>query len=158
MTAALETPIGRLSVDFADGYLLSIREYRKTDTITGATRSGQAALNELEEYFCGKRKIFQVPVLFHGTPFQEAVWNALMTIPYGETRSYGDIAKMIGHSKAVRAVGTAVGHNPIPIIIPCHRVIRSDGCIGNFSLFGPEAKKWLLDSERATCHCSPKQE
>lgn len=90
------------------------------------------AQHELEEYFAGSRRRFAVTLDFGGTEFQNKVWNALRTIPFGETRSYGEIANQIGSSKAVRAVGAANGRNPIPIIVPCHRVIGADGTLTGF--------------------------
>lgn len=103
---------------------------------------------QLNEYFAGKRKTFSVVLDFSGTEFQKAVWNALLTIPYGETRSYGDIAVQLGNPKAVRAVGAANGKNPISIIAPCHRVIGSDGKLTGFA-GGLEAKSLLLRLEGA---------
>lgn len=86
-------------------------------------------------------------VHLQGTPFQVAVWEELTKIPFGQTASYQDIAEKIGKKEAVRAVGTAVGQNPVPILVPCHRVIRKDGALGEFSLGGPEVKKQLLAAE-----------
>ena len=88
--------------------------------------------NQLKAYFQGELKAFDVPLDLHGTKFQLKVWNALQSIPYGETRSYGDVARSIGSPKASRAVGGAVGGNPVGIIVPCHRVIASDGSLGGF--------------------------
>jgi methylated-DNA-[protein]-cysteine S-methyltransferase len=90
------------------------------------------AQRELEEYFAGSRQRFTVRLDFCGTEFQNKVWNALRTIPFGETRSYGQVANQIGSSKAVRAVGAANGRNPIPIIVPCHRVIGANGTLTGF--------------------------
>jgi methylated-DNA-[protein]-cysteine S-methyltransferase len=104
------------------------------------------AEQELDEYFSGSRKRFTVQLDFAGTEFQNKVWNALRTIPFGETRSYGDIADQIGSSKAVRAVGAANGRNPIPIIVPCHRVIGADGTLTGFG-GGLEIKARLLALE-----------
>ena len=101
---------------------------------------------QLEEYFTGRRKRFSVPLDFNGTDFQKAVWNALLTIPFGETRSYGEIALQLGNPKAVRAVGGANGKNPISIIAPCHRVIGSNGKLTGFA-GGLEAKALLLKLE-----------
>jgi methylated-DNA-[protein]-cysteine S-methyltransferase len=91
------------------------------------------AQQQLEEYFTGKRRSFTVQLDPNGTEFQNKVWNALRTIPFGETRSYGQIADQIGSRKAVRAVGAANGRNPIPIIVPCHRVIGADGTLTGFA-------------------------
>lgn len=106
------------------------------------------AERQLNEYFSGKRKTFSVKLDFTGTEFQKAVWNALLTIPYGETRSYGEIAVQLGNPKAVRAVGAANGKNPISIIAPCHRVIGSTGKLTGFA-GGLEAKSLLLKLEES---------
>lgn len=102
--------------------------------------------HQLNEYFAGKRKIFDLPVDSKGTVFQKAVWRELQKIPYGETRSYEDIAVAIGNKKAVRAIGQANGRNPIMIVVPCHRVIRKNGDISGFAC-GVEAKRYLLNLE-----------
>jgi len=101
---------------------------------------------ELKEYFAGERRRFEVPLEPAGTEFQRQVWQALTDIPYGETCSYREIAEIIGNPKAVRAVGAANGANPIPIIVPCHRVIGSDGSLTGFG-GGLDAKRYLLDLE-----------
>jgi len=101
------------------------------------------ASKQLDEYLEGNRKIFDLPIFAAGTPFQQIVWEALRTIPYGETRSYKDIAVQIGKSKACRAVGMANNRNPISIIIPCHRVIGSKGELVGYG-GGLEIKKQLL--------------
>ncbi|MEM6050846.1 methylated-DNA--[protein]-cysteine S-methyltransferase [Erwinia sp. P7711] len=101
---------------------------------------------QLKEYFAGERTTFTVTLDFVGTEFQKKVWQALVAIPFGETRSYGEIARQIGHPKAVRAVGAANGKNPISIIAPCHRVIGSNGKLTGFA-GGLEAKAFLLNIE-----------
>jgi len=101
---------------------------------------------QLTEYFGGERKIFDLPLLLSGTEFQVSVLEALQEIPYGETASYGDVAKRIGRPKAVRAVGAANGRNPIPIIVPCHRVIGSSGDLTGFG-GGLDTKAALLRLE-----------
>lgn len=106
------------------------------------------AARQLDAYFAGDLRRFTVPLRFEGTEFQKAVWAALLTIPYGETRSYGAIAAQIGRPDAQRAVGAANGRNPISIIAPCHRVIGSGGSLTGFA-GGLEAKRYLLDLERA---------
>ncbi|MBL8651588.1 MAG: methylated-DNA--[protein]-cysteine S-methyltransferase [Sphingopyxis sp.] len=102
---------------------------------------------QLGEYFAGARRSFDVPLSFAGTDFQKSVWAALLTIPFGETRSYGEIASQVGKPSASRAVGAANGRNPISIIAPCHRVIGSGGQLTGFA-GGLEAKTFLLDHER----------
>ena len=105
------------------------------------------AERQLIEYFDCKRESFSLPLDFVGTEFQKRVWNALLSIPYGETRSYGDIARQIGNPKAVRAVGAANGRNPISIIAPCHRVIGTSGSLTGFA-GGLKTKAQLLSLEK----------
>ncbi len=112
--------------------------------------TGHAVIDEAEkqlsEYFTGKRKSFDLPLEMHGTDFQRAAWQALLTVPYGETASYEAQAIKLGGREKVRAVGTANGMNPISIIVPCHRVVGKDGSLTGFG-GGLEAKRWLLDLE-----------
>ncbi len=103
-------------------------------------------IRQLEEYFAGTRKQFDIPLALRGTPFQLEVWHALQQIPYGETRTYAGIAHAIGRPTATRAVGAANGANPIPIIVPCHRVIGSNGSLTGFG-GGIDVKRRLLDLE-----------
>jgi methylated-DNA-[protein]-cysteine S-methyltransferase len=103
---------------------------------------------QLGEYFAGTRKAFSVPLDMRGTSFQKNVWKALLAIPFGETRSYGQLAKQLGNSKAMRAVGAANGRNPISIIVPCHRVIGSSGKLTGFA-GGLPTKEHLLSLEEA---------
>jgi methylated-DNA-[protein]-cysteine S-methyltransferase len=102
---------------------------------------------QLREYFAGERTVFTVKLDMAGTRFQRKVWGALLAIPFGETRSYGDIAREIGNPKASRAVGAANGKNPVSIIAPCHRAIGSDGALTGFA-GGLDAKRYLLTLER----------
>lgn len=104
------------------------------------------AEQQLNAYFANKLKQFMLPLHMSGTEFQKKVWNALMTIPFGEKRSYAQIAKQIGHTNAVRAVGSANGKNPVSIIVPCHRVIGSDGALRGFA-GGLDTKAFLLEME-----------
>jgi methylated-DNA-[protein]-cysteine S-methyltransferase len=101
---------------------------------------------QLAEYFRGRRTVFQIPLAFSGTSFQLRVWHALLTIPYGETRTYSQVAQQIGHPSAVRAVGAANGRNPISVVAPCHRVVGASGALTGFA-GGLEAKRYLLDLE-----------
>jgi methylated-DNA-[protein]-cysteine S-methyltransferase len=101
---------------------------------------------QLFEYFSGKRQVFELDLAPRGTEFQLAVWNALVAIPYGDTISYAELARRIGKPSAVRAVGAANGANPIPVIIPCHRVIGSNGTLTGYG-GGIERKQWLLALE-----------
>lgn len=109
-----------------------------------------AAARQLMEYFAGSRRCFDLPLAPRGTPFQLAVWRALLSIPYGETVSYGELAQRLGTPGAARAVGVANGANPLPVIVPCHRVIGADGSLTGFG-GGLPIKRALLALERADC-------
>lgn len=111
----------------------------------GHPYNAQAAL-ELEEFFAGERRSFSLPLDARGTLFQRTVWAALLDIPYGETRSYAQIAAIIGRPKSARAVGRAIGSNPIAIMVPCHRVVGSDGSLTGYA-GGLKRKKALLELE-----------
>ena len=104
------------------------------------------AKKQLNEYFAGKRKTFDLPVALSGTDFQMSVWEKLSEIPYGETRTYKQVAEMTGSPASYRAVGSAAGKNPVPIIVPCHRVIASGGSMSGYAL-GADAKKFLIELE-----------
>ena len=104
----------------------------QSGTKTGGVLARQT-LTEIAEYLAGRRRKFTIPLDLEGTPFQVKVWKALLEIPYGETRSYGEIARRIGRPQAARAVGMANHSNPIPIIVPCHRVIAADGSLGGYA-------------------------
>jgi methylated-DNA-[protein]-cysteine S-methyltransferase len=108
----------------------------------------EAAASQLTEYFAGERREFDVPIDLRGTDFQNDAWRALATVPYGETRSYGEQADAIGRPGAFRAVGAANGRNPIPVILPCHRIVGSDGSLTGFA-GGLDTKRRLLDLEQA---------
>jgi methylated-DNA-[protein]-cysteine S-methyltransferase len=109
-----------------------------------------SARDQLAEYFDGRRSTFDLPLAPRGTPFQQAVWRALLAVPFGATSTYGAIAGAVGRSTAVRAVGAAVGANPIGIVVPCHRIVGSDGSLTGYA-GGLDRKTWLLALEaRAT--------
>lgn len=150
----LDTPLGTLRL-ISDGCALNAIEFEGMygNSTAVPTRGAEAAvLNEaarqLSDYFDGKRTAFSLPLRAGGTAFQHSVWQALQDIPYGEVRSYRDIAVSLGKDKAVRAVGAANGRNPLPIVVPCHRVIGSDGSLTGFA-GGLEAKTLLLTLEGA---------
>ena len=111
-------------------------------------RKNQKVLTQLKKFLKGELRRFDCSLDMKGTPFEEKVWSALARIPYGQTRSYKKVAEAIGHPKAFRAVGNANGSNPVPLIIPCHRVIESNGGLGGFG-HGLKVKKQLLDLENA---------
>lgn len=113
-------------------------------------RAFAAALAQLREYFAGERRTFELPLAPAGTPFQQAVWLALRAIPYGETVSCGELARRLGRPGSARAVGLANGTNPLPIIVPCHRVIGADGSLTGFG-GGLSIKRALLSLEGAAC-------
>lgn len=144
-------PIGVLGL-MDDGKGLSRvflrREGAEADVRSGETPVTLRAAAELEEYFAGARKAFTVPLTPHGTPFQLAVWQALRDIPYGQTRTYGEIAAAVGRPRAARAVGMANHDNPLLIFTPCHRVVGKDGSLTGFAC-GLEVKERLLELERS---------
>jgi len=152
----LPTPVGTLKLVATDKGLAAVlwendrpgRVPLRTPAENDAHPILLEAERQLNEYFAGLRTIFTIPFDRAGTPFQEDVWLALEAIPFGETRSYSDIARQIGRPKAVRAVGTANGRNPISIIVPCHRVVGSNGDLTGFA-GGLETKKFLLGMEAA---------
>jgi methylated-DNA-[protein]-cysteine S-methyltransferase len=113
-------------------------------------------LRELDEYFAGQRRQFSLPLDLRGTEFQLACWHALLAIPYGETRSYRDIAEAIGHPHAYRAVGMSNNRNPVAIIVPCHRVIASSGLLCGYG-GGLDLKRKLLDLEQASVHSAGRE-
>lgn len=154
----IDTPIGLLylSVD-RSGHLLHIGLNTPPSFIETAERNKYAcgeAEQQIKQYFAGTRDSFDLPVKLRGTDFQRAVWSRLQKQPYGTTISYGELALKIGNRHAARAVGGAVARNPVPIIIPCHRVIRSSGEIGSYALrskpdgSGKEQKQYLLELEK----------
>jgi methylated-DNA-[protein]-cysteine S-methyltransferase len=106
----------------------------------------RAAAAQLREYFAGTRRAFDVPLDLDGTQFQRRAWTALAAIPYGETRSYGEQARRLGVPRAARAIGAANGANPVPIVLPCHRLVGADGSLTGFG-GGLDVKRWLLDFE-----------
>jgi len=148
MERIVDSPVGKLKIDADDRSITGIWLNAK-GTITPGRATGAAAELErqLDAYFAGTLRVFELPLAPKGTPFQLDVWKALQKIPYGSTCSYSDIAKRIGRSDAVRAVGAANGQNPIPIVIPCHRVIGANGSLTGFG-GGLKMKAQLLDLER----------
>jgi len=141
----VSSPVGLKEVHFANLDSVAQRLSASLPFVIIEPDKSQAAV-QLQEYFRGERRGFDLQLDLQGTPFQQKVWKALMAIPYGETRSYRDIAREINCPKGFRAVGQANGSNPIPIIIPCHRVVASDGSLGGYS-GGLEIKKALLALE-----------
>ena len=144
--AVYEYPVGRLRIECRDG---AITRLARTDEPCRDCCDCLLlrAKAQLDEYFAGTRKRFDLPLHAEGTAFQKKVWAALETIPYGEQRSYQNIADQLGRPGAARAVGAACGANPLPIVVPCHRVVRSDGALGGYAL-GTDVKKSLLELEQ----------
>ncbi|GAA4682810.1 methylated-DNA--[protein]-cysteine S-methyltransferase [Frondihabitans cladoniiphilus] len=159
--AVVDSPIGLLTlvVDDSSGGLraLYMENHRHRPEVTTfgtllekreAARMLGAVSSQLNEYFAGERSVFDVPTAPVGTPFQLAVWQQLLEIPFGTTRTYGELALRLGNPKAVRAVGLANGRNPLSIVVPCHRVIGASGALTGFG-GGIERKEFLLALEGA---------
>jgi len=147
---AYDSPFGNMMI-CSNGKAITCIEPGGKIKLTGCKKANaltDKAAGQLEEYFAGKRREFDVPLDPQGTQFQRIVWNALLKIPYGETRSYKQIAQMVGNPKACRAVGMANNKNPIWIVIPCHRVIGADGSLTGYG-GGLEMKQRLLELEKA---------
>jgi methylated-DNA-[protein]-cysteine S-methyltransferase len=137
---ATEKGIGELHIEGKKSSAPSSRSHRPHPAIR---QTGKA----LSDYFSGKQKTFSLPLDLRGTPFQKAVWRELLRIPYGQTRTYGEIARRIGKPRAARAVGMACHRNPVGIIIPCHRVIGADGSLTGYA-GGLKTNRALLDRQR----------
>ena len=151
----VSTPLGDITaVADAHGLTQVILAGDDGSVLSEATEGGpivDAATQQLAEYFAGERMAFDVPLAPQGTEFQQTVWTALGDVPFGTTATYGEIARAIGQLTATRAVGAANGRNPIPIIIPCHRVIGASGELTGYSGGGGiETKRRLLDHESGT--------
>lgn len=152
----MDSPVGALKLVAHDHALVAVmwdNEDHKRVRLAELIQDHQHPMlirvkKQLEQYFAGQRQQFDLPLDFQGTDFQQQVWQTLLTIPYGETRSYKDIALQIGNEKAVRAVGAANGRNPISIIAPCHRVIGSSGALVGFA-GGLDKKQILLSLEQS---------
>jgi methylated-DNA-[protein]-cysteine S-methyltransferase len=150
---SIDSPVGLLTLAGKDGRLMHLRMVDQTyePNHRGWQPDDDAfadAVAQLEAYFAGDRTDFELDLNLGGTEFQRRVWAALQTIPYGETRSYGEIARQIGSPGAFRAVGLANGHNPIGIIVPCHRVIGSNGSLTGYG-GGLDRKRALLELEKS---------
>jgi methylated-DNA-[protein]-cysteine S-methyltransferase len=148
----LNSPVGRLRLVSNGASLIAIEFENQQNSIREGVERVDAVLtacrDQLKEYFAGTRRRFDIPLAPSGTAFQKSVWQALSGIPYGQLRSYRDIAEILNKSRAVRAVGAANGRNRLPIVVPCHRVIGSDGSLTGFA-GGLDAKRALLKLEGA---------
>jgi methylated-DNA-[protein]-cysteine S-methyltransferase len=153
---SMASPIGELTILASDDAVVAIHwnhepfDARLTGDVVDVEHGRHAVLDEavrqLDEYFAGERLEFDLPLEPNGTPFQRQAWTALRTIPYGETISYGEQARRLGDRNKSRAVGAANGKNPIPIVVPCHRVIGANGNLIGFG-GGLDVKAWLLQHE-----------
>ncbi|KUN22453.1 cysteine methyltransferase [Streptomyces antibioticus] len=149
----LDSPYGPLTLVATDGILSNLymtdQRHRPAQETFGVRddRPFGEAIDQLEAYFAAELKEFTLELHLHGTPFQRSVWEQLLRIPYGETRSYGDLAAALGNPGASRAVGLANGKNPVSIIVPCHRVVGSNGSLTGYG-GGLERKQRLLDFEQ----------
>jgi methylated-DNA-[protein]-cysteine S-methyltransferase len=145
----INTPVGKLTLVADEENLCGVFFGEKAQGVNHPMHPIlKQTQTQLDEYFRGQRKVFDLPLKMKGTDFQRKVWKSLRTIPYGETQSYLQLARKTGSPRAYRAVGSANGKNPISIIVPCHRVIASDGKLGGFG-GGLQAKAFLLGHEKA---------
>ncbi len=147
----LKSPMGDIAIEGSDDGVTAIQFLDSSAPNIDSTIKIPAFLTataiQLQEYFDKKRQDFDMPLDLHGTDFQKKVWQELLNIPYGKTVSYLHVALALGDRKAIRAVGTANGRNPVAIVVPCHRVIGSDGSLTGYAS-GLQRKKWLLDLEQ----------
>lgn len=146
----LKTPVGWLAITTSETALQKI-DFLKTKPRQSASTKQPSILKkttkQLEEFFQGQRKVFDLDLDLKGTDFQKKVWKALMKVPFGKTLSYKDIAKKVGNDKASRAIGMANNKNPIPLVIPCHRILGSNGKLVGYAP-GVDKKEWLLNLEK----------
>lgn len=152
----LNTPCGAMQLQASARGLFALRFAHEFDEVRTAQAGApgwswlQQGAQELEEYFAGQRQTFSTPLDLHGTPFQQEVWRRVAAIPFGAHAAYGVIAEEIGRPKAARAVGAANGDNPLPLFIPCHRVLGANGALTGFR-GGLPNKRWLLTHEAQQC-------
>ena len=142
------TPFGKITIA-SDGaaitrLIMGVAVLEGTKAPNGIMNT---AATQLQEYFAGHRRMFDVPLRLEGTAFQQDVWRSIELIPYGQTRTYSQIAESIGRPGSARAVGSAANANPVPIIVPCHRVVPASGGIGGYA-YGESVKRFLLNLER----------
>jgi methylated-DNA-[protein]-cysteine S-methyltransferase len=154
ITTSIRSPVGELTITAVGGVLTGVHmnEQRHTPELPAGCQRDDAGLvhvvEQLKAYFAGTLTDFDLPITMQGTDFQRRVWASLCEIPYGETISYGELARRVGNPKASRAVGLANGRNPVAIIVPCHRVIGADGSLTGYG-GGLDRKVWLLEHEAA---------
>jgi methylated-DNA-[protein]-cysteine S-methyltransferase len=150
LLAATQHGLVRVAYDIEDhDRVLEALSHRISPRVLRAPQRLDAAARELDEYFGGRRRVFDLPLdLSLSKGFRQLVQRCLPGIGYGQTRTYGQVAELVGNPRAVRAVGTACATNPLPVVVPCHRVLRADGAVGGY-IGGPDAKKTLLRLEAA---------
>ena len=147
MTHCFSSPIGVVRLTESDGFITRIELTDVADAVhTSPTPLLHESAQQILAFLDGKCQQLDFPIRMVGTPFQQRVWQALQQIPYGATRTYGEIATAIGNSRASRAVGMACNKNPLLLIVPCHRVVGANGKLVGFA-YGTEAKRWLLELE-----------
>lgn len=142
------SPIGTLEIEEHEGFITRVSFLEDAPTAKDSNPVLDECVNQLNEYYNKKRTEFTFPLNPSGTDFQKSVWNEIQNIPFGKTISYMDLAKRLGDPKVIRAAGTANGKNPIAIIIPCHRIIGTDGSLTGYA-GGLKRKQWLLEHESA---------
>ena len=147
--AFYQSPFGLLKIGIADEKVILVGIVSKQDEQNQPTPLSAEVYRQLQDYFAGKRTVFTVPYALNGTSFQQTVWTQIAKIPYGQTAAYKDIAQAIDKPRAFQATGRAVGANPLAILIPCHRVVGSNGELTGYA-FGLEMKKALLNLECQT--------
>lgn len=141
------SPVGAVSVEGDDDYIYAISfSDREQPEVDPGNPILQKARLQLQEFFAGDRRQFDLPLKFYGTDFQNKVWAALLDIPFGETRTYLQLARILGDEKCIRAAASANGRNPFAIVVPCHRVIGTDGSLTGYA-GGLKRKQWLLEHE-----------
>ena len=155
------SPVGLIKIGIREGFVNEIMFIDQVDEISlNEKEEPKTAIDEavfkdcsvqFDEYFSGKRMVFELPLQQTGTPFQQSVWNELMKIPFGKTVSYFQLSQRIGNVKSIRAVGTANGRNNLSIVVPCHRVIGADGSLTGYA-GGLWRKQWLLEHENKTAN------
>lgn len=146
LTAYYQSPVGLLEIKVAGDFVASISFVDEQQSNADSYPLLERVIEQLEQYFNGERKVFDIPLKQYGTDFQQRVWNELLNIPFGKTISYLQLSKKLGDVKAIRAVGTTNGKNSLAIVVPCHRVIGSDGSLTGYA-GGLWRKQWLLDHE-----------
>lgn len=146
-TGYFSSPVGLIKIKALNDSIVFVNFVDGKDEKEDVNSAIKKAIFQLDEYFKGQRKEFDLNLSFNGTDFQKIVWQELLKIPYGKVISYQELSRRIGRPNAARAVGNAIGKNPIAIIVPCHRIIKTNGDLGGYA-GGVEKKRWLLQHER----------